>query len=105
MTYRARTDVPDHPGVDHIIQRSHNLFPRRVTIQSMNLEHIDIRPQPLYTSLYSIKDMLPTQPLPIYPKPVILACSPNSRLRTIKRNTKVAFTQDDDRRTRDIVRS
>ena len=58
-TYRARTDIPNFPTLHNIIQRLHNLLLRRLPIHPMDLQHIDIRPQPLHARLHSVENMLP----------------------------------------------
>ena len=72
----------------------------------MNLQHIDIRTQPLDTRLHRIKDMLPRQPHLIHKVPVIGAVFgriplPARRARRI--NAEETFREKDDFRARDVV--
>jgi hypothetical protein len=44
--HRASTDVPYFTAVDHIIQGTHDLLRRGIAIEAMNLEDVNVRPQP-----------------------------------------------------------
>lgn len=50
-TYRAGTDVPHLATFDHIFQCFHDLLSRRIPVQSMDLQHVDVGTQSLFTLL------------------------------------------------------
>jgi hypothetical protein len=70
-SHARRPDIPHLPTFYSIVQRLHNLLRRHIPIEPMDLQHIDICPQPLHTRIHRIKDMLPTQPHTIHHHPII----------------------------------
>ena len=90
-TYRASADISHLPTLDDIIQRFHDLLPRRASIQAMDLQDVDISAQSLHARVYSIEDMFPRQANLVHPFTVVSAYGCNAWLRTIGCNAKVAF--------------
>jgi hypothetical protein len=69
--YRRSANIAQFAAFNNIIQSTHDLLHWRITIQAMDLQNVNIRPQPLYTLVYGIENMLPAQPTPIYSLTII----------------------------------
>ena len=61
----------------------------------MNLQHIDIRPQPGHAPIHRVEDMLPRQPHLIHHPPPILTHLMDPRLRPSVVHAEETFAQDD----------
>jgi hypothetical protein len=72
----------------------------------VNLQHINIRPQPFNTLFHRIKNMLPTQAHPIRHEPIVLCTRRNHRHSTrirLIRNSIKALRHDHHAVPRDVV--
>ena len=94
MTYTTSPDVPDFATLDNIIQSSHDFLSWSITIKSMNLQDIDIRPQSCNTLVDRIQNMFSAQAHLIDHRTIISSRRSNRRLRSIFLNPEVAFAQD-----------
>lgn len=102
LTYRTSTDIPHLPTLHHIIQRFHDFLPRRLAIETVNLQNIDVGAQPTHTRIHSIEYVLPRQADLVHHFSVISAHSRNWWL-PFGRNAEIAFTQDNYFVARDVV--
>ena len=69
----------------------------------MNLQHINIRTQPLHTLLHRIENMLPRQPYLIHILGIISHGSRNWNRGIFFVDAEVAFREDDDFGAGDVV--
>lgn len=69
----------------------------------MNLQHIDIRPQPLDARVHRIQDMFPRQPDLVHHLAVVLGDGGDLGLAAVWVDAEVAFGQDDNFGARDRV--
>ncbi len=83
MTYTTSPDVSDFATLDNIIQSSHDFLSWCITIKSMNLQDIDIRPQSRNTLVDRIKNMFPAQAHLIDQHTIIRSSRSNRRLRSV----------------------
>lgn len=90
------TNIPHLPGLDHIIQRLHDLLRWRLPIQPMDLQHINVRPQSRNALVHSVQDVFPRQPDLVHHRPVILRHLVDPRLRTRRVDAEMAFAEDDE---------
>jgi hypothetical protein len=58
ITYRTGTEVPNLSTLDNVVQCLHDLLARRLPVQSVDLQDIDICAETLNASINRIKDML-----------------------------------------------
>jgi hypothetical protein len=58
VTYRASTNIADLAALDDIVQGLHDFLARSVAIQTMDLEHIDVRAETLDACVNGIEDVL-----------------------------------------------
>lgn len=61
MTYRASTNIADLAALDNIVQSLHDFLAGSVTVQTVNLEHVDVRAKTLDAGVNGIEDMLARQ--------------------------------------------
>ncbi len=61
LTYRAGADVSDLAALHHVVERFHDFFSRRVSVQTVDLQDVDVRAQPLDARIYRVQDVLPRQ--------------------------------------------
>jgi hypothetical protein len=71
----------------------------------MDLQHIDIGPEPFYAGLDSIKDVLPRKPDPVYKRAIVGRDGCDGRLRACRVNAKVTLGENDDVGAGDFKRS
>jgi hypothetical protein len=64
-THRTRSDISGFPTLNYVIQGLHDLFFGGVTIKPMDLQDIQISPEPGDTGINGIEDVLPGKPNPI----------------------------------------
>lgn len=93
MTYRTRTNVSDFPTLHYVVQCFHDLFPRHVVVESMDLQYINIRPQSSYACIDSIEDMLPRETLSIN---ILITSSLSDTGLGFLIDAKIALAQEDD---------
>lgn len=91
MTYTTSPNVSDFATLDNIIQSSHDFLSWSITIKSMNLQDIDIRPQSCDTLVDRIQNMFPAQAHLVDHRTIIRSRRSNRRLRSIFLNPEVAF--------------
>lgn len=96
MAYRTGADIPDLAALDNIVQRLHDLLPRRVPVQAMDLQYVDVCAQPLHAGVDRVQDMLPRQPDPVKPPPVVFGDGGDLGLRTGRVDAEVAFREQHD---------
>lgn len=101
-TYGTRANVSDLPTLHHVVQCFHDLFPRHVAVEPMDLQHINIRPQPSYACIDSIEDMLSRKTDLINPWSIIGPNLGEAGLGSAFAHAKVAFAQEDDFGARDL---
>lgn len=58
MTYRASTDIPHLAALNHIVQSLHDLLARRLAVQTVDLQHVDVRAETLDAGVDRVEDML-----------------------------------------------
>lgn len=56
-SHGAGADVPNPALLDNIVQRLHDLFPRGIAVQAVDLQDIDVCAEALDALLHSIEDM------------------------------------------------
>lgn len=90
-TYRTRTNIPNLPTIDNIIQRPHDLLARRLAIQAVNLQDINVGAQTLDTGVDSVEDVFARQADAVDPGAVVGARGGNGRLVALVVDAEVAF--------------
>jgi len=92
--YTASTNVPNLSTLHDIVQGSHNFLSGGVTIQSMDLQDIDICAQPGNTLVHCIENVLPAQSNLIDHISIINAGFGNWKLLPVLADTKITFGQN-----------
>ena len=60
-TYRTSTNISHLPAFNNIIESLHNFLPRRLPIQPVDLQYINVRAQSGNAGVHSVEDMLARQ--------------------------------------------
>lgn len=55
--YRTSADVSNLAALNHVIQRPHDLLAWYITIKSVDLKHVNIGSQSLYTGIDGLQDV------------------------------------------------
>ena len=102
-TYRTRPNIPHLPTLHHVIQRPHDLLARRLAIQPVDLQHVDVGAQPLDASVHRVEDVLPRQSDAVDEAGVVASGRRDGRLTALIVHAEEALGQDDHAVTRDVV--
>lgn len=102
-TYRTRPNVPHLPTLHHVVQRPHDLLLRRLAVQPVDLQHVDVSAQPLDASLHRVEDMLPRQSDAVDEVAVVAPARRDGRLAPLIVDAEEALAQDDHAVSRDVV--
>ncbi len=94
--HRARADVAHLSALHHVIQRLHDFFIRRPAVQAMDLQHVNVRPQPLHACIHGVEDMFAAQAHLIYHIAVVGGHQGDARLGAGLVDSEVAFGKDDE---------
>lgn len=58
-TYRARAQVPNPSLLDNIVKGFHDFLPRSLSIEPVDLQHVDVSAESFYACFNCVKDVLP----------------------------------------------
>ena len=101
--HRTRANIPDPTLLNHIVQRLHNLFPRCVTVQAVNLQNIDVGTKALGALFNGVEDVLPAETNPVDHLAVVGRDRRDGEGRVFFVDAEVAFREEDDLVARDVV--
>jgi hypothetical protein len=99
----TRTNIPNLPTLHHVIQGFHYFMPRRLAVQSVDLQHIDVRAQPLYALIHGVEDVFPAEAHLVYVVVVICGYGCDAEGGVVFVDAEVAFGEDDDFAAGDVV--
>lgn len=102
-TYRASSDVPDLTAVHHVVERLHDFLPRSVTVQPVDLQHIDIGTQSLNAGVDGIEDVLARQTNTVHKAAVVVGGGGDGRHLAFVVDTVEALGEDDNTVAGDVV--
>lgn len=97
------TNVPDLAAVDDIVERLHNLLPRSVAVQPVDLQHVDIGTQTLDTGVDGVENVLAGETHAVHEVTVVGPGGGNWGHFAFVVDTKEAFGQDDHAVAGDLV--
>lgn len=100
--HAGRTDVPNFPRLDHIVQGAHDLLPRRRTVQAVDLQDIDVGAQPRDALVDGIDDVFPAESHTVQHVVVVDRAHADRVRRAVFGHAEVAFTQDHQVLPRDV---
>ena len=93
-TDRAGAYVSDLPALNHIVESLHDFLAGRLSIQTVDLQHIDVRAQPLDGGVDRIEDVLAGESHAVHPLAVVSVARGDRRhvaLVAFVGDAKVAF--------------
>lgn len=103
VTYRASTDIAHLPTLNNIVKSLHDLLTRRLPVQAVNLEYIDVRAESLNASVHRVEDMLPRQTDAVDEGAVVACRRRDRREVALVVDAEEALGQDDDAVAGDVV--
>lgn len=103
MTYRASTDVPHLAALNHIVQSFHDLLARGLAVQTVDLQHVDVRAEPLDAGVDRVEDVLARQADAVDEVAVVAGRGRDGREVALVVNAVEALGQDDDAVAGDVV--
>lgn len=103
MAYRAGADISHFAAFNDVVESAHDLLARRVAVQPVNLQHVDISAEPLDTGVDCVEDVLARQAHTVDKGAVVARRRRNRRLAAAVVDAEEALGQDDDAAARNVV--
>lgn len=102
-TYRAGANIAHLPALNNVVKSLHDLLAGRLPVQTVDLQHIDVRAQPLNTGIDRIEDMLPGETDAVDEGAIIAGRGRDGREVAFVVDAEEALGQDDDAVAGDVV--
>lgn len=96
-------DVADLAGLDDVVQRPHDLLPGHGAVESVDLQHVDVRPQPGDALVHRVNNVFPAEADLVEHVVVVDRAHGDVVRRCVGSHAEVAFTQDHQILPRDLV--